>query len=243
MSENLPINSEALEVVRKIGNEYQRVLALGKLAPQLPSFLLPLALEIARTIEDEEYRAWALGDLAPQLPEALLPSALEAARSIGDEYQRAAILAMLAPQLPETVKGTYKLVSYKNEEETINVDGASCTVTFSAWTVDVNLPVNSGYGMFTQTENKVKITQLAVTDMGLIACGKGTKKERYARARLWEDLEQLFSSLLGSVEGIVDEKMKTITFAGRFRARKPGIDVEIKEHGELVLQKNEDVAE
>jgi len=83
---------------------YNRVRALGELAPHLPAELLPEALTVARALENSSDRAEVLGELVPHLPAErrveVLSEALTAARSIGDSCFRVYALGKLVPHLP-----------------------------------------------------------------------------------------------------------------------------------------------
>jgi hypothetical protein len=97
--------SEALAVVRAIGDERVRAEALEALAARLPERLLDEALLAVGTIENEWVRAEALGALTGQLPESRLGDALSAARAIGDEEARAWVLGKLTARLPACLLG------------------------------------------------------------------------------------------------------------------------------------------
>jgi hypothetical protein len=77
-----------------------RARALARLAPHLPSDLLPQALEAATGITDEFFRGQVLAVLAPYLPSDLLAQALEAAIAIPNDFFRADALRRMAPHLP-----------------------------------------------------------------------------------------------------------------------------------------------
>ena len=62
--------TQGLAYVQQVRDLFRRVSALSRLAPHLPSSLLPEALEAARAIENEQHRASALSGLAPHLPES-----------------------------------------------------------------------------------------------------------------------------------------------------------------------------
>lgn len=102
LPEILPEIIAAVYVLQGENYDYERNLALRKLAPYLPKSLLSKAVAAARAIPDEYWSIDALIKLAPYAPD-ILPEVLAAACAIPEDLSRGAILGDLAPHLPKSL--------------------------------------------------------------------------------------------------------------------------------------------
>jgi uncharacterized protein YeeX (DUF496 family) len=102
---DLPVRLQREAVPEALTDEWERMIALGRLAPCLTTEeLQQKALKIVQGMNKDWHRASAIGALAPHLHARSQQEALSMARNISDEIKRGRTLRFLAPYLPEKLE-------------------------------------------------------------------------------------------------------------------------------------------
>ncbi|WP_204140907.1 NB-ARC domain-containing protein [Halomicronema sp. CCY15110] len=106
LSTRLPeLRSDALELAEAIGEDYQRVLALGTIAQYRPH-LWPSVLATIQIAKLEKDKGPLLREVSSFLPDNLLSQAFEMASQVQDPYSRAIGMAALSQRMPQTAAAT-----------------------------------------------------------------------------------------------------------------------------------------